>query len=88
MGHNDHLQEPIIERSRGTATGVCYKGIALTSSDFILIAPNVETLEDKWAIFTDAPLNREKCVEVAVFSQRDTKALPPEPAQPLNPLGK
>jgi len=75
MGHNDHLQQPIIDRVRGEAKGICYKGIALTSSDFILIAPSIEHLRDKWAMFTDAPLNEEKCVNVALFSQRDTKEL-------------
>jgi len=75
MGHNDHLQQPIIDRVRGEARGICYKGIALTSSDFILTAPSLEVLTERWAMFSKQPLNEEKCVDVAVFSQRDTKEL-------------
>ena len=88
MAHNDHLQQPMIERGRGAAKGIYYRGIALTSSDFILIAPSVEHLREKWARFTDAPLNEDKCVDVALFSLRDTQDLPPEQIPPLNPLGK
>jgi hypothetical protein len=75
MGHNDHLQQPIIDRTRGEAKGICYTGIGLTSSEFILVAPNIEILREKWAMFTDVPLNEEKCSYVAVFGQRDTKEL-------------
>lgn len=78
MAHNDHLQQPNIERKRGAAKGIYYTGIALTSADFILIAPNIEKLREQWAIFTEAPLNEEKCVEVGLFSARDIKDLPME----------
>jgi len=88
MAHNDHLQQPIIERARGAAKGICYKGIALTGSDFILIAPDLDTLIEKWALFSTQPLNEGKCVDVALFSQKDTKDLPLETPRPLDPLGK
>lgn len=80
MAHNEHLQEPIIERSRGEAKGICYKGVALTSADFILIAPSIEILKEKWSLFTDVPLNEDKCVEVALFAQKDLveTATPPQ----------
>lgn len=75
MAHNDHLKQPSIERTRGVAKGTYYKGIAMTSRDFIIIAPTIEILRDTWATVSTAPIREEDCVLVAMFAQRDTKDL-------------
>jgi hypothetical protein len=82
VAHNDHLQQPVIERKRGAAKGIYYTGIALTGPDFIVIASNLETLREKWAMFSEQPLNEGKCAEVGLFSVQDIKELPSETATP------
>lgn len=88
MSHNDQLKQPLIDRVRGAAKGIYYKGIAATGSDFILIAPTIEVLREKWSELSEQPLNESKCAEVGLFSTHNIKDLPLETTQPLNPLGK
>ena len=68
MAHNDHLQEPTLERLRGTATGVYYKGVgAVMRPGYILVAPDMDSLREIWGKITEIPLNEDKCHPLAVF---------------------
>lgn len=64
----------ITKASVNTATG--YIGHAATGRDesgreFILIAPDMETLEALWGTFSPTPLDRGKVPEVAMFQRAD-----------------
>lgn len=65
-----------LQRGKGKAKGVYYKGVAATGQEstdnppFILIAANMDDLEHYWDnLMSPTVLDRSKVYEVAMFNQ-------------------